>query len=87
MKPIRVEFRPGVEKSLKKIEKKDRIRIAAAIELLRFDPIPPNALRLSGQPEYRIRIGDYRVIYSYNGKELVVLVITIGHRRDIYRNK
>lgn len=86
MKPLRVEFRPGVEKSLNKIENKERIRIATAIELLRFDPIPPNASRLSGQPEYRIRIGDYRIIYSYNGKELLILVISIGHRREVYRN-
>ncbi len=85
MNPLRVEFRPGVRKSLRKIEKKERIKIAAAIELLRFNPIPPNAIRLSGQPEYRIRIGDYRIIYSYNGKELLILVISIGHRREVYR--
>lgn len=87
MRPIVVEFRPGVEKILKKIDNKNRKRIAVAIELLRFDPIPPNAVRLSGEQSYRIRIGDYRVIYTYEGRRLLITVIHLGHRREIYRNR
>ena len=87
MKPLDIEFRPKAQKALKKIVAADRQRINAAIELLRFDPIPPTAKRLTGRSDYRIRIGRYRVIYAFEGKKLVIVIIDIGHRREIYRKK
>jgi mRNA-degrading endonuclease RelE of RelBE toxin-antitoxin system len=77
VKPLDIEFRPKAQKALKKIVAADRQRINAAIELLRFDPIPPTAKRLTGRSDYRIRIG----------KKLVIVIIDIGHRREIYRKK
>ena len=87
VKPLEIEFRPRAEKALKKIVVSDRQRINAAIELLRFDPIPPTAKRLTGRSYYRIRVGKYRVIYAFEGKKLVIVIIDIGHRRDIYRKR
>ena len=85
MKPLRIEFRPKAQKVLRSLDKKSQERIYAAIELLRFDPIPKTALRLTGSSNYRVRVGDYRVIYTFHGELLVVCIIAIGHRRDIYR--
>jgi hypothetical protein len=85
VKPFTIEFRPRARKSLSRIAKADRERIIAAIELLRFDPVPPTARRLTGRSDYRIRVGKYRVIYAFEGKKLVVVIIEIGHRREIYR--
>ena len=64
--------------------KKDRLRIIGAIELLGENPLPPKSLKLSGRDGYRIRVGDYRIIYSFNSKRLSILVIKIGNRKDIY---
>lgn len=85
MKAIDVVIRPRARKALRAIQKKDRERIGAAIELLRFDPIPPTARRLTGQIYYRVRIGKYRILYSYEVKVLVVVIIDIGHRREVYK--
>ena len=49
------------------------------------NPIPPKAKKLSGRDGYRIRVGDYRIIYEIQKSVLVVLIIDIGHRREIYR--
>jgi mRNA interferase RelE/StbE len=53
--------------------------------LLADNPIPPKAKKLSGRDGYRIRVGDYRIIYEIQKNILVVLIIDIGHRREIYR--
>jgi mRNA interferase RelE/StbE len=83
--PLDIEFRPRARKALQGLDAKNKARIFAAIELLRLDPIPKSALRLSGTSDYRIRVGDYRVIYTFKGERLVIVVIAIGHRREIYR--
>jgi mRNA interferase RelE/StbE len=64
-----------------------RRRLAGAIELLAIDPRPPGAvmLRGGGRQRWRVRIGDYRVIYAIEDGELVVLVLRIAHRREAYR--
>jgi mRNA interferase RelE/StbE len=80
-----IEFRPRARKALQTLDAKNKARVFAAIELLRLDPIPKSALRLSGTSDYRIRVGDYRVIYTFKGERLVIVVIAIGHRREIYR--
>jgi mRNA interferase RelE/StbE len=85
VKPLDIEFRPRAKKFLEGLDKRSQERTYAAIEILRFDPIPKSALRLTSSTNYRIRVGDYRIIYSFNGRNLVVCIILIGHRRDIYR--
>ena len=74
-------------KALKKIPQKDQLRIAGVIELLAENPLPPKATKLSGREGYRVRSGNYRVIYTFERNQLEVLVIKIGHRRDIYATK
>lgn len=61
-------------------------RIAAAIDGLMEDPRPPGCIKLSG-PEnlYRLRVGDYRIIYDIQDEAVTVLVVKIGHRREVYR--
>ncbi|MEO5715719.1 MAG: type II toxin-antitoxin system RelE/ParE family toxin [Luteolibacter sp.] len=86
MGSYRVEVAKGVEKDLRKIPAKDVARIIGAIEKLADNPQPQGSVKLSGYDiEYRIRVGDYRVIYQIHDSVLVVLVIEVGHRKDIYR--
>ena len=66
------------------IAKKDRMRIIGVIELLGENPLPPKALKLTGRDGYRIRVGDYRIIYTFNSKQLRIAVIKIGSRKDVY---
>ena len=76
--------RPAL-KSLSKIPLDYRDRIIDAIRGLAEDPRPAGAKKLSGRKAWRIRLGSYRVIYEINGDELIVLVVTVGHRKDVYR--
>ncbi len=79
-----VEFRPAAVRALKRVDRPDRDRIRGAIALLGEDPRPPGAKARPGRPGLRVRVGDYRIIYSVDDNVLVVAVITLGHRRDVY---
>ena len=88
--PYSVELTPAAEKTLLKLAKKDRalmLRIDRAILSLADEPIPPKSKLLVGDVSnlYRLRVGDYRIIYQVDGGKLVVVVIHIGHRKDVYR--
>lgn len=73
-------------KALDSLPRKERLRIGAAIDLLADNPRPPNSLALQGEPgTWRVRIGNYRIIYTIHDGRLVVEVIRVGHRRDVYR--
>ena len=80
---VRIEKTP--RKFIKTLQISEKRRIDAALTLLADNPIPPRAKKLSGRDGYRIRVGDYRIIYELQKNLLVVLVIDIGHRREIYR--
>ena len=80
----RIELRPAAVRALKRIDHLDRDRIRGAITLLGEDPRPPGARALRGRSGLRVRIGDYRVIYTVDDDVLVVAVVTLGHRRDVY---
>ncbi len=82
----RVEVKPSAAKTLRRLDKPVQKRIAAKIEALAHDPRPPGCESIAGEPGLlRIRSGDYRIIYTANDKELLVLVIRIGHRGEVYR--
>ncbi|MCK4766020.1 MAG: type II toxin-antitoxin system RelE/ParE family toxin [Candidatus Aminicenantes bacterium] len=85
MEEYKIYFRGSVSKDVEKIPKKDLKRILKRIESLARDPRPLGCEKLSGQERYRIRQGNYRVVYSIQDWELTVWVIKVGHRRDIYR--
>lgn len=78
-------FKESVEKDLRSIPKKDLKKILLRIETLAKDPRPPGYEKLSGQEKYRIRQGTYRIIYSIQDQELLVWVVKVGHRKDVYR--
>ncbi len=82
-----VEISENAEKSLEKVPKKDRLKIIEKIDALEQDPMPLGSIKLQCHKEalYRIRSGDYRVIYSIKKDILLVLVVEIGHRREVYR--
>jgi mRNA interferase RelE/StbE len=84
MSPYRIELRPAAVRALKRIHPEDKERIQGAIALLGQDPRPPKAIALSGRPGYRVRVGDYRIIYAIEDDVLLVVVVTVGHRRDVY---
>ncbi|WP_367874794.1 type II toxin-antitoxin system RelE/ParE family toxin [Luteolibacter sp. Populi] len=77
-------LRPSVEKDLKKIPSEDLRKIFARMEALRADPRPPGCVKLSGMEAYRVRQGNYRIIYEIQDAKLIVIVVKIGHRRDVY---
>ena len=82
---MEVKLRPSARKSLGKFPKAEQRRIATALELLADTPRPPKAKKLS-DITYRVRVGDYRIIYDIHDSELVILIIKIGQRKDVYRN-
>ncbi len=84
MTRYRVEFRPAAARQMRKIEPHARERIRGAIALLAEDPRPPASRQLRGRPGWRVLVGDYRIIYTIDDGVLVVVVIAIGHRREIY---
>lgn len=85
MKIYKITLTKRVRKALKALEPDARVRISGAIELLRLNPVPPTSKRLVGTSNYRLRIGDHRVIYRIENEQLLILILTIGHRRDVYR--
>ncbi len=85
MAPYRVVVRKSVSKDLKGIPKKDVRRVLATIESLAENPRPPGTKKLSGQERYRLRQGNYRILYSIEDDRLLVCVVRVGDRRDVYR--
>ena len=83
-----VKFTKNAQKELQRLPKKDRIRILDSLELLRINPfaeiIQFKKLR-TNQSLYRVRIGDYRVIYEVHADILLIIVVRVGHRKDVYR--
>lgn len=82
----RVDFAPAAVRQLRKLDPVARRRIQAVVELLATEPWPAGAKKLvGGDGEWRVRTGDYRVVYEIHDQVLLVLVVAVGHRRDIYR--
>ena len=78
-------FRESVWKELKKVPKADLKKILSRIEQLGNDPRPVGCEKLTGQELYRIRQGNYRVVYSIQDNKLTVWVVKVGHRKEVYR--
>lgn len=82
-----VELSPAAERSLRKLDRAVQTRILKVLSLLRDTPRPSAAKPLVGHPGLlRVRTGDYRIIYRIENQRLLVLIVTIGHRREVYRN-
>lgn len=84
----RVAFRVSAVRELEAIHPRDRARVFARIEALAGEPRPPGSQKLAGaEREYRVRAGDYRVIYTVDDPARVVTIEKVGHRGDVYRRK
>jgi mRNA interferase RelE/StbE len=82
----RVEVALAAVRQVRKLDPVARRRIQAAIELLAEQPRPSGAKKLvGGDGEWRVRTGEYRIVYEIHDEVLLVLVVAVGHRRDIYR--
>jgi mRNA interferase RelE/StbE len=80
----KIEIDKRAEKELSRIEKNDRVRILDTILNLSSNPRPSGYKKLVNRPAYRIRVGNFRIIYSVNDKRLIVMIIKIVNRKDIY---
>ena len=86
MKSYQIVLKPSAVKEIEAISrKKDRQQIIKRIGLLAENPRPPGCTKLSGYDRYRIRQGTYQIVYGIEDSELVVYIVKVGHRKDVYR--
>ena len=86
MASYRIEWKPSALKELRKLPESSVIRIVAAVEALKEKPFPHGSKKLTGgRSSYRLREGVYRVIYTVLMELLVIEIVKVGHRKDIYR--
>lgn len=86
MERYSVFIKPSAVKEVEAVaRKKDRKQVVRRISLLSDDPRPPGCEKLSGQDRFRLRQGPYRIVYEVSDDDRTVLVVKVGHRRDVYR--
>ena len=85
MASYRLVIKPSASKEIEALPKQDRKRVVARIEGLAKDPRPVGSEKLSGKEQYRLRQGNYRILYSIEDQILIVMVVKIGHRKEVYR--
>jgi mRNA interferase RelE/StbE len=86
MAPYRIEISQSAERQLRKLSRDDQHRVAKAMLSLTEDPYPKGSRKLTGYDDvFRIRVGHYRVLYSVSGKKLIIIILKIGQRKDVYR--
>lgn len=82
--PHRIELRPAAVRALRTLDPAVRSRLQGVIALVAQEPRPPAARALQGRPGRRVRVDDYRIIYTVEDDLLLVVVVALGHRRDVY---
>lgn len=83
-----VEVAPAANRQIRKLDRETQKRILSLLEKLQQQPRPREATKLQGEEGlYRIRSGDYRVIYLVEDRKLLVLVVKVGHRREVYKSR
>ncbi len=87
MSRFRIELRPAAIKALRRIDPQEQPRIRGAIALLGDDPRPPGARALQGRDGFRVRVGVHRIIYTIHDDVLLIVVLTLGHRKDVYETR
>ena len=86
MASYRIEVSATAERQIRKLPRADQLRVVRAVQALSTDPRPPGCRKLSGYEDvFRVRIGRYRVLYSIEGRRLVIIILKVGDRKDIYR--
>ena len=88
MEKFKVVLKPSAVKEIESVpRKKERQQIIRRIGLLANDPRPPGCKKLSGHDKYRIRQGSYRIVYGIEDDKLIVYIVKVGHRKDVYRGR
>jgi mRNA interferase RelE/StbE len=86
MPSYRVEVSATAERQLRKLSRPDQVRLIRSMQALSNDPRPPGCRKLSGYEDvFRIRVGRYRILYSIEDRRLVIIVLKVGDRKDVYR--
>jgi mRNA interferase RelE/StbE len=86
MARLEIEITRSAEKRLRTLPRDDQDRLAKAMLALAEEPRPRGSRKLSGYDDvFRVRVGSYRILYSLEQRRLVILILKIGHRRDVYR--
>jgi mRNA interferase RelE/StbE len=86
MAAYEIEVSATAEKQLRRLDRSDQIRVLRAIQGLASEPFPPGCRKLRGYEDvFRVRVGLFRILYSVESDRLLILILKIGHRRDIYR--
>lgn len=80
----RIDVLPAAVRAIRKLPPEAKRRIQAVIEVLAEEPRPPAAKKLTARPEWRVRTGDYRVLYRIEDEVLTIVVVHAGHRRNVY---
>ncbi len=80
-----IEFAKSVRKDLRKLSKRDVKKILATIDSLAEKPRPPGSKKLTIENLYRVRVGNYRILYEIHDDRLIVLIVKTGHRKEIYK--
>lgn len=81
-----LEVSATAERQIRRLQRSDQIRVLRAIQALAADPRPPGCRKLAGHEDvFRIRVGRYRVLYSVADGRLIVIVLKVGDRKDVYR--
>lgn len=78
-------IKPSAVRELEELPRKDRARVARKIQGLADEQRPHGCEKLSAEERYRVRQGNYRIVYSIDDDECVVIVVKVGHRREVYR--
>jgi len=81
----RLQIKPSAVKDIEALPQKDRRRLITRIQGLAANPRPGGCEKLSGHELYRVRQGDYRIVYAVQDPGLLIVVIKVGHRREVYR--
>ncbi len=79
-----IQIKRSAQKSLAQITEPYQAKIISAIQQLAYNPRPSGCKRLSGKEAWRIRVGDYRILYEIKDRQLLILIVVIGHRREVY---
>lgn len=85
MAKFNILIKKSASKELKKLPSKDILKVISKIESIADEPRPKGVEKLTSQENYRVRVGNYRIIYSIEDDKLIVLIIKISHRKDVYR--
>ena len=85
MEKYKIEIKRSAVKEIEHLPRKDILAILDRIRSLALEPRPRDCKKLSGQEKYRVRCGNYRILYQIEDDILIVLIVKVGHRKDVYR--